>query len=63
MKRLSSNSEGLGDGSVVKCHKSEALGLDLQNPLEKSGEVVHACKSHPEDAETGGSLKLTGQPC
>jgi hypothetical protein len=62
MKRLSSNSEGLGDGSVLKwlSHKNEDLGLNFQYPLEESGEVVHACKSHTEEAETGGSLKLTG---
>ena len=41
-------------------HKNEDLGLNFQYPLAESGEVVHACKSHTEEAETGGSLKLTG---
>lgn len=64
MQRQSRNGKGLGDSSVVKflSHKKDSLGLDLQYPLEKSGEVIHAGKSHAEETETGGSLMLTGQP-
>ena len=49
MKRLSSNSEGLVDGSVLKwlSHKNEDLGLNFQYLLAESGEVVHACNPRP----------------